>query len=474
MPAEDHRHLPLLGQADRLAAAGHGVDDHEQPGEHDDEVERASRAPWRDDGGRVDGDPGGEAALQQEEAGAEQTRLLVEPPAEELVGGVDAEPPIHGQEHGAHDDEREGQAEVVLHEADAALEALARDREEGDRARLGGHHATGRSCPSRWTVLPLRYVLRLRTWRVRQEPYAAMPTHGAEQHDPIDEVHEKIRVNTVKKITTSDEPPEDEQVDAAPGAESGDVRAARRRSAGRARGARRHLPSETRFANSRYAPGTAFGELAEPRQAGVDEVALAVPRHEQAAPERRLAGIAGREDRGEALVPLSRESTDRAPAPSPSKSARGDAIRRGQRRMIGRQDRHRRVLIRHAGARDAQVERRGQPVRAESVERVVLRDDRCRLPRRRRTAPGRCSARSVRALKARMPMTTASKAAQPFRRQIGAGQRRDRISHLLQAAGHVVARARQVADAAAANRQLQRHRLQARAGGCRSWSGMWS
>ena len=39
-------------------------------------------------------------------------------------------------------------------------------------------------------------------WRVRHEPYAAMPHHGAEQHDPIGDVHEKIRVNTASRITT--------------------------------------------------------------------------------------------------------------------------------------------------------------------------------------------------------------------------------------------------------------------------------
>ena len=171
----DHRHLPLLGQGDRLAAAGDRVDDHEQPGEHDDEVEPPAEHRGDDDRGRVDRHAGGEAALQQEEAGAEQAGLLVEPLAEELVGGVDVEPAVHGQEHGGHDDERQRQAEVVLHEADAALEALAGS--ERNVIALACVAITLRPIvPQPVDALPRRYVLRLRTWRVRQEPYAAMPT----------------------------------------------------------------------------------------------------------------------------------------------------------------------------------------------------------------------------------------------------------------------------------------------------------
>jgi hypothetical protein len=50
--------------------------------------------------------PAARTTLQQEEAGAEQARLVVEPATEELVGRVDVEPPVHRQKHGADDDER--------------------------------------------------------------------------------------------------------------------------------------------------------------------------------------------------------------------------------------------------------------------------------------------------------------------------------------------------------------------------------
>ena len=52
--------------------------------------------------------------------------------------------------------------------------------------------------------------------------------------------------------------------------------------------------------------------------------------------------------------------------------------------------------------------------------------------------------------------------AQPLGIEVCAGERRDLIAHLLQAPGHAVARAGHVADPAAADRQLQADRLQAR------------
>src|SRR5437762_1069225 len=190
-----------------------------------------------------------------------------------------------------------------------------------------------------------------------------------------------------------------------------------------------------------------FGELAEPCQAGVDEVSLAVPRREQAALERRLAGVAGREDRGEALVPLSGEVETALLHPA-LEVRRRDAIRRRQHGMLGRQDRHRRVLIRHAVAREAQVERR-EPALAQAVQGVVLRDDgaaRLDVGEQRGQALGEIRPHVEGADADDHPV----EAAQPFRREVGAGQRRDLVSHLLEGGGHVVAGAREVADVAAA------------------------
>src|SRR5258706_248583 len=80
---------------------------------------RPAEARGVDEGRRVSRPAGREAGRQQEKAGAKQARLLVEALAEELVGRVDVEPPIHGQEHRAHDDEGQREAEVILYEADA-------------------------------------------------------------------------------------------------------------------------------------------------------------------------------------------------------------------------------------------------------------------------------------------------------------------------------------------------------------------
>ena len=51
--------------------------------------------------------PACEAALEQEQARAQQPRLGVEPPAQKLVGRVDVQPPVHRQEDRGDDDQRQ-------------------------------------------------------------------------------------------------------------------------------------------------------------------------------------------------------------------------------------------------------------------------------------------------------------------------------------------------------------------------------
>ena len=201
--------------------------------------------------------PGGEAALEQEESRAEQARLPVEAPAEVLVGGEHTEPPVDGQEHGGHDDEGEGQPEVVLHESDPALESLPRDGKEGDRARLRGHHGQADRPPADG-LAALEVRVEAPHMARAPGPVRGDAEHGAEQHHPVGEVHEKIRLKLASRTTTSTNHPEHEQVDAAPCAESGQPG---RLGVGSLVGRRwsGHWPSETRFANSRYAPGTPSG-----------------------------------------------------------------------------------------------------------------------------------------------------------------------------------------------------------------------
>src|ERR1700704_5664857 len=93
--------------------------------------------------------------------------------------------------------------------------------------------------------------------------------------------------------------------------------------------------------------GHSFRQLSKPRQGSVDEITLPVPRHEQAASERRLAGITGGEDRREAFVPLLWKIQPALLHPT-VKIRSGDAIRRGEDWMIGNQERHRCILVRDA------------------------------------------------------------------------------------------------------------------------------
>src|SRR5262249_20776643 len=90
----------------------------------------------------------------------------------------------------------------VLDEADAALVALAGDREERDRAGLGGHHAEPDGAPAGGGVAA---EIRVQAPHVARAPGAVRgDAHdGAEQHDPVSGLHEKISVNTVRSTSQS-------------------------------------------------------------------------------------------------------------------------------------------------------------------------------------------------------------------------------------------------------------------------------
>ena len=102
--AEDDGHLPFLGEVHRRASAGDGVNDHEQPGKNDREIESPAKDGRKDDGRRINRDTRLHAALQQEERRAKQPRLGVEAATEKFVSCVDAEPAVNRQKHHADDD----------------------------------------------------------------------------------------------------------------------------------------------------------------------------------------------------------------------------------------------------------------------------------------------------------------------------------------------------------------------------------
>ncbi len=64
-PQHDHAHLVFLRDADGLAAAADGVDDDDGAHQQNRQVKRPVEDRRNDDRGRVDGDAGGEAPLQQ-------------------------------------------------------------------------------------------------------------------------------------------------------------------------------------------------------------------------------------------------------------------------------------------------------------------------------------------------------------------------------------------------------------------------
>ena len=79
---------------------------------------------------------------------------------------------------------------------------LSTVREEGDRARLRGHHAEADRAPAGGRVAAQVRVeaphVACAPGPVRGDAY-----DGAEQHDPVGDVHAKIPVNTPNRITTS-------------------------------------------------------------------------------------------------------------------------------------------------------------------------------------------------------------------------------------------------------------------------------
>ena len=71
----DDRHLVFLCDAHRIGPAADRVGDDEQAARGDRDAQRESEHRREHDGRRVDRDAGAQAALQEEERGAEQPRL---------------------------------------------------------------------------------------------------------------------------------------------------------------------------------------------------------------------------------------------------------------------------------------------------------------------------------------------------------------------------------------------------------------
>ena len=193
-PDEDDHHLVALREADDLRAADDRVGDDETARQPDGQIQIPAEHRGENDGRRVDGDAAGDAALDQEEKRAEQSRLLVEALAEIFVGGENLQPLIDRNENRADDDERERLPEIVLDEADSAFVGLARHREKRDRAGLRGHDRQADGSPADGFVA-LEILAKIRVIIGAPNSVKRDREDRREQDDVIEPVHENRSVN---------------------------------------------------------------------------------------------------------------------------------------------------------------------------------------------------------------------------------------------------------------------------------------
>src|SRR5690242_1074379 len=218
---------------------------------------------------------------------------------------------------------------------------------------------------------PFRYVLRLRIWRVRHEPYAAIPPR----------VPRNTSQSAMFMRRSGRTPRAGPQRGQTTRIRTGTRRARHGIRADRA--ARRRTADQTVVDRS-FTQGDEIGKqpigsghtlrkLPKPRKTGVDEIPLALPRHEQTAAEGRFPGIAERQDRRETLIPFIWEIQAALLHPAVEICC-SDAIWTVQHRVIGCQEGDGRFFVRDAVARNVKLDG-CQPVCAQAGREVVLYDD---------------------------------------------------------------------------------------------------
>ena len=128
--------------------------------------------------------------------------------------------------------------------------------------------------------------------------------------------------------------------------------------------------------------------------------------------KRRFARIVAGHHRREVFVPLIGEINAALLHPA-LEIGRRDFVRRVECRMIGGQNRDRRLFVGYAIVR--KFANRTGPVDSPSPRRAdcIARSD-CRRLRRNANSAGRCDGKSFRTLNARMPITTASNPRRPL------------------------------------------------------------
>src|SRR5664279_638671 len=137
--ASDVYKRQFLGEGHRLTAASHRVNNDHQPAQKDCQIETPAQHRGEDYRRGVDRNSSSQPPLQEEQRRAQQTGFAIETTAEKFVSGVNVQTPVHRQEHRRDEDQRQGQAEVILDETKPVLKTLAGSRDKGDGARLSRH-----------------------------------------------------------------------------------------------------------------------------------------------------------------------------------------------------------------------------------------------------------------------------------------------------------------------------------------------
>ncbi len=159
-----------------------------RPGADDRRVQPPAHDAGEHDGGRVDRDARAQPALEQEKARAEQAGFRVEAAAEIFVGGVDVQPPVNRQEKRRDEDQREGRAEIVLHEAETVFIPLSGHGKERDRAGLRGHDRQADGEPAR-VATALEVGLEVALSARAPDPVGGDAHQRGEQDEVVERVH---------------------------------------------------------------------------------------------------------------------------------------------------------------------------------------------------------------------------------------------------------------------------------------------
>ena len=143
---------------------------------------------------------------------------MIETLPEILIGRDDLEPVVNRDEDGADDDEREGQAKIILEKPHPALVGLPGRGEKSDRAGLRRHDGEPDRAPANARIA-LQIMAEIMIGARLPPAVNRNREQRAEEHGVIEAAHKKIAANEVEKRDLEDETHDDREVSLAPAAE---------------------------------------------------------------------------------------------------------------------------------------------------------------------------------------------------------------------------------------------------------------